>query len=90
MDSQGLWNGSLHSYRKNLSSTTALNQVTDTVVTASDNKKVKAAIAVDESAAFDNVNHCIIMDKLKLYRPTIKTPWTVSRTTWGQGQSMSL
>ena len=48
MDRNGLWHGSLHSYRLNHSSTSALAQVTDSAITASEEKKVSAAIAVDE------------------------------------------
>ena len=68
MDRYGLWNGSLHSYRKNLSSTTALAQVTDCTIAASEEKKIAAAIAVDESAAFDTIDHEILLNKLRLYR----------------------
>ena len=68
MDSNRLWNGSLHSYRKNHSSTTALAEVTDFIAAASDDKKITASITVDESAAFDSVNHCILLKKLKMYK----------------------
>ena len=67
MDSNRLWHGCLHSYRKNLSSTTALAQVYDTTINASEGKKIAAVIAIDESAAFESIDHEILIDKLKLY-----------------------
>ena len=68
MNSQHLWHGNLHSYRSFLSSTTALAQVTDTAITASDEKKIATTIAIDESAAFDSINHDILLNKLGLYK----------------------
>ena len=67
MDFHNFWHGSLHSYRRNHSSTSALAQVTDSAIVASEEKKVSTAIAVDESAAFDTVNHSILINKLELY-----------------------
>ena len=64
MDTHGLWHGSLHSYRKFHSSTTALAEVTDTAIIASEDKKVSTAIAIDESSAFDTINHAILLRKL--------------------------
>ena len=68
MDKHGLWHGSIHSYRKFHSSTTALAQVTDSAIEASEEKKISTAIAIDESAAFDTLNHEIMLRKLKMYR----------------------
>ena len=68
MESQGLWHGNLHSYRKRLSTTTALAQVCDTYLEASDAKEIAASIAVDESCAFDSLSHHILIEKLKLYK----------------------
>ena len=68
MDINGLWHINLHSYRKFLSSTTALAQITDTAIAASEEKKIAVSIAVDESAAFDTVNHEILLKKLKVYK----------------------
>ena len=68
MDTQGLWHNSLHSYRKYLSSSTALAQITDTALTASEDRKIAVSIAVDESAAFDTVNHGILIEKLRIYK----------------------
>ena len=68
MECNHLWHGSLHSYRKYHSSTMALAQVTDSAIRASEEKKVATAIAVDESSAFDTINHSILLRKLKLYR----------------------
>ena len=68
MESNKFWNGNLHSYRRFFSSTTALAQVIDTSITASDEKKIAATIAVDESAAFDSISHEILTEKLKNYK----------------------
>ena len=68
MESHGLWHINLHSYRKFLSSTSALAQITDTAIAASEHKKIAVSIAVDESAAFDTVNHGILLRKLRVYK----------------------
>ena len=68
MESNGLWHNNLHSYRKYLSSTSALAQITDTAIAASEDKKIAVSIAVDESAAFDTVDHEILLKKLEVYK----------------------
>ena len=68
MDKYGLWNQNLQSYRKSLSSATALAQVMDTAIEASEDKDIAATIAIDESAAFDSIAHPILLEKLRLYR----------------------
>ena len=68
MDQYNMWHGSLHSYRKQLSTSTALSQVSDTIFQASDDTEIAASLAVDESAAFDSLHHRIILDKMKFYR----------------------
>ena len=68
MDKNRLWHGSLHSYRKDHSYTTALAEVCDNIFTASNEKEIAASIAVDESAAFDSLSHKIFLDKLRIYR----------------------
>ena len=67
MDSNRLWNQNLHSYRKSLSSITAIAQVHDALIEASEDKNIAAAIAIDESAAFDSIAHPILLDKMRLY-----------------------
>ena len=68
MESNHLWNCNLHLYRKWLSSTTALAQVHDTIITASEEKEIAASIAIDESAAFDSICHSILLKKMKMYK----------------------
>ncbi len=51
-----------------LSTTTALAQVCDTAQEASDKKEIAAAIAIDESAAFDSLSKEILLDKLRMYK----------------------
>ena len=67
MDVHRLWNMNLHSYRKSFSATTALAQVHDIIIEASEDGNIAAAIAIDESAAFDSISHSILLDKMKLY-----------------------
>ena len=68
METQRLWNPNLHGYRKNLSTTTALGELTDAIFTASDENLISVAMSIDESAAFDCVRHKILIQKLRLYK----------------------
>ena len=68
MDHNNLWNMNLHSYRKNLSANTALAQVHDIIIEASEDRNIAAAIAIDESAAFDSISHSILLNKMRLYK----------------------
>ena len=56
-----------HSYRTGHSTTSALNQIYDTLLEATDRNYISVLLSVDQSAAFDNVNHEILLEKLKLY-----------------------
>ena len=56
-----------HAYRRQLSTVTAMIQMTDTITEATDNNKITATMAVDQSAAFDCVPHGLLMDKLQYY-----------------------
>ena len=68
LDSNKMWNDNLHSYRKLLSTTTALTDICDRVVTATEDREIAAAIAVDESAAFDTIPHDTLLRKLRKYK----------------------
>ena len=68
MDIYGLWNPNLHSYRKSLSSATAIAQVIYTTLEASKDKDIAATIAIDESTAFNSISHPILLEKLRQYR----------------------
>ena len=68
MEREKLWNPNHHSYRTAHSTTTALGQLTDLFYEASDQKKNSVAMSVGESAAFDCLNHNMILQKLALYK----------------------
>jgi len=52
-------------YRKDHSTKTALMDVLDRVYTAADDKQVTVLIGFDLSAAFDTVDHQILLDRLQ-------------------------
>ena len=53
-------------YRKGHSTETALLEVLDGVFTAADDKQVTVLIGLDLSAAFDTVDHQLLLDRLRL------------------------
>ena len=53
-------------YRKVHSTETALLEVLDCVFTAADDKQVTVLIGLDLSAAFDTVDHRLLLDRLRL------------------------
>jgi len=52
-------------YRKGHSTETALLEVLDGVYTAADNRQVTVLISLDLSAAFDTVDHAIVLQRLQ-------------------------
>ena len=56
-----------HAYREKLSTATTLLQVTDTIYCATDRNEMTATMTVDLSAAFDCVEHGLLLSKLKYY-----------------------
>ena len=50
-----------------MSMTTAIMKITDNIYKAVELNQIAALMTVDKSAAFDNVSHQILLDKLSLY-----------------------
>ena len=44
----------------------SVQQVTDAIYQASDDRDIAASLAVDESSAFDSLEHDILLRKIKL------------------------
>jgi len=61
-------------YRKGHSTDTALLEVFDGVYTAADNKQVTVLIGLDLSAAFDTVDHEILLQRLQSEFGVTDTP----------------
>lgn len=64
---QGLNTIYQHAYKMGHSTTTALTQITDHWLQEIDNKKIVGTIFLDLSAAFDLLDHTILLNKLKCY-----------------------
>ena len=67
MENNDLITAKQHAYRKNHSTTTALVDMTDQWLNAMDNGKFVGVLFLDFSAAFDLVDHEIILTKLMHY-----------------------
>ena len=66
-EEHGLFHGNHHGFRSQHSTSSALTQLYDMWLTASENKELSAALLLDLSAAFDIVDHSIFLRKLKSY-----------------------
>ena len=62
-----LFSSSLHGYRQDRSTLTALLCLYDKWITAASNGQITGIVLVDFSAAFDLVNPQILLKKLKIY-----------------------
>ena len=62
-----LWHDNHHGFRPNHSTATALIQLYDLWARGAEDKEFTAALLLDLSAAFDVVNHKILLEKLELY-----------------------
>ena len=67
MDKNKLFHPNHHGFRLLHSTTTAMIQMYDTWVEAIDRGEMAGVTLIDQSAAFDCVDHGILKDKLKLY-----------------------
>ena len=67
MRNERLWNDNHHAYKEHYSTTTALGQLTELLFEASNDKLISIAMSVDESAAFDVIQHNMLLQKLHLY-----------------------
>ena len=65
--SHNLWHPNHHGYKAHHSTSTALAQLYDLWFGGAENKEFTAALLLDLSAAFDVVNHRILLEKLQLY-----------------------
>jgi hypothetical protein len=68
-----LWHPNHHGFRPNHSTGTALSQLYDLWIRNAETKELTAALLLDLSAAFDVVDHEILLDKLKLYNFSAET-----------------
>ena len=62
-----LWHPNHHGFKANHSTATAINQIYDFWIRSAEKTELTAALLLDLSAAFDVVDHQILLDKLKLY-----------------------
>ena len=60
-------NASNHAYRRNMSMTTTLAEILDEIYQGVEEKKISSLMAVDQSAAFDCIEHPILLNKLDKY-----------------------
>ena len=62
-----LWHPNHHGFRPNHSTSTAITQLYDIWIRNAEKKELSATLLLDLSAAFDVVDHIILLDKLLLY-----------------------
>ena len=61
MDSSNQFSHNLHGYRTYHSTTTALLQLADTILQATDDNMIATLVTIDETAAFDCINFDILL-----------------------------
>ena len=68
-----LWHPNHHGFRPNHSTASAISQMYDFWIRGAEKTELSAALLLDLSAAFDVVDHFILLEKLKLYNFSPKT-----------------
>ena len=67
LESNNLLHPSHHGFRQKHNTCTALIQMMDTWTEAFDQEQISGVLMLDMSAAFDLVDHALLVDKLKVY-----------------------
>ena len=67
ISSTGQLNENIHSYRSKHSTTTALLQMSNDIFENCNVNKISTAVTIDQSAAFDVLQHDNLLRKLKVY-----------------------
>ena len=62
-----LMNPSCHAYRKMLSTTTTISEILDEIHEGAEEGKITQMMTLDQTAAFDLVNHRLLIEKLTRY-----------------------
>ena len=68
-----LWHPNHHGFRPNHSTATALSQLYDIWISKAEDQELSATLLLDLSAAFDVVDHKILLEKLELYNFSAET-----------------
>ena len=67
LETNGLLHPNSHAYRENQSTSTAMMQIMDSIYQTTDKNMMTSLMVLDQSTAFDCVNHNILLRKLELY-----------------------
>ena len=67
LEENDMINSTSHAYRSGYSTTSALLELSEELYKGADEKKVLVIMTLDQSAAFDCVQHQLLMDKLAMY-----------------------
>ena len=72
-DENDLWHPNHHGFKPHHSTATAVAQLYDLWIQGAEEKELAAALLLDLSAAFDVVDHKILLEKIELYNFSQKT-----------------